>query len=96
MAYRIGMSCALLNRKDKYHVIFTLLLKGREMKNISLLKVTFIVVVTALASSFVSAKDVMPEAIPTLATPLSTNVQFEQLDLDKNSLLSLVETEKAN
>jgi hypothetical protein len=64
------------------------------MKNISLLKVTFAVVVTALASSLVSAKNIIPETIPTLATPATINVQFEQLDLDKNSSLSLVETEK--
>jgi hypothetical protein len=64
------------------------------MKNISLIKVTFAVVVTALASSLVSAKDVIPEIIPALATTASANVQFEQLDLDKNSLLSLVETQK--
>ena len=89
------MSYALFRIKDEYSVILHFLLKGREMKNISLLKVTFAVVVTALASSLVTAKNIMPETIPALATPASTNVQFEQLDLDKNSLLSLVETEKS-
>ncbi len=64
------------------------------MKNISLIKVTFAVVATALASSLVSAKDVIPKSIPAITTPASTNIKFEQLDLDKNSLLSLVETEK--
>lgn len=64
------------------------------MKNISLIKVTFAVVATALASSLVSAKDVMPKSIPVITTPESMNIKFEQLDLDKNSLLSLVETEE--
>ena len=64
------------------------------MKNISLLKVTFAVVVMALASSLVSAKDLMPKDIPAVAIPTSTNIEFEQLDLDNNGLLSLVETEK--
>lgn len=63
------------------------------MKNISLTKVTFIVVITALASSLVSAKDVMPQSIPAIATTASVNVQFEQLDSDKNNLLSIQETE---
>jgi hypothetical protein len=63
------------------------------MKNISLTKVTFIVVITALASSLVSAKDAMPQKIPALAITESVNVQFEQLDADKNKVLSLVETE---
>ncbi|MBL4899372.1 MAG: EF-hand domain-containing protein [Colwellia sp.] len=63
------------------------------MKNMSLIKVTFAVVATALASSLVSAKDVMPTSTPTIATPAPTNIQFEQLDLDNNSLLSLAETE---
>lgn len=63
------------------------------MKNISLTKVTFIVVITALASSLVSAKDVMPQNIPAIATTTSVNAQFEQLDSDKNNLLSIQETE---
>jgi hypothetical protein len=65
------------------------------MKNISLIKVTFAVIATALASSLVSAKDVIPKNIPAITTPASTNIKFEQLDLDKNSLLSLVETEES-
>jgi len=64
------------------------------MKNISLIKVTLAVMVTALASSLVSAKDIMPKTIPAIETPATTNIKFEELDLDKNSLLSLVETEK--
>lgn len=64
------------------------------MKNISLIKVTFAVVATALASSLVSAKDVIPKSIPAITTPASANIKFEQLDLDKNSLLTLVETEE--
>lgn len=64
------------------------------MKNISLVKVTFAVIVTALASSIVSAKDVMPESIPAIEIPSSVTSQFEQLDLDKNDSISLVETEK--
>lgn len=58
------------------------------MKNISLIKVTFAVVATALASSLVSAEDVMPKSIAA-----TTSTLFEQLDTDKNGLLSLVETE---
>lgn len=50
--------------------------------------------VTALASSLVSAKDIMPKSIPAIEAPATTNIKFEELDLDKNSLLSLVETEK--
>lgn len=64
------------------------------MKNISLIKVTFAVMATALASSLVSAEDILPKDIPALATPASIDIQFEQLDSDKNNLLSLVETEK--
>jgi len=64
------------------------------MKNISLIKVTFAVVATALASSLVSAKDIIPKSIPAITTPAPTNIKFEQLDLDKNNLLSLVETEE--
>jgi hypothetical protein len=64
------------------------------MKNISLVKVTFAVIATALASSLVSAKDVVPKSIPAIETPATTNIQFEQLDSDKNSLLSLAETEQ--
>jgi hypothetical protein len=64
------------------------------MKNISLIKVTSVVVATALASSLVSAKDVVPESIPAIKTPSTTNFKFEQLDVDENNSLSLVETEK--
>lgn len=64
------------------------------MKNISLVKVTFAVVVTALASSLVSAKDVIPTNLPAIETPASATINFDQLDSDKNSLLTLVETEK--
>ncbi len=68
--------------------------KGRKMKNISLIKVTLVVVATALASSLVSAKDVVAESISVIKPSAASIIQFEQLDLDKNSLLSLVETEK--
>lgn len=88
------MPCALLLTKFGYHMIFTLLRNGRKMKNISLIKVTFAVVATALVSSLVSAKDVEQKNILTIAAPASTSIQFEQLDFDKNNLLSLVETEK--
>ena len=64
------------------------------MKNISLVKVTFAVVVTTLASSLVSAKDVIPTNLPAIETPASATINFDQLDSDKNSLLTLVETEK--
>ena len=64
------------------------------MKNISLIKVTFTVVGMALASSLVSANDIIPKSKPVIEVPASTNIQFEQLDLDKNNLLSLVETTK--
>lgn len=66
------------------------------MKNISLIKVTFAVVATALASSLVNASDITPKSIPTITVPTATdtNIKFEQLDLDKNSLLSLVETKE--
>jgi len=64
------------------------------MKNMSLIKITLAVMVTALASSLVSAKDVVSTNIPTIEVPGTTNIQFEELDIDKNSLLSLVETEK--
>lgn len=63
------------------------------MKNISLIKVTFTVVGMALASSLVSANDLTPKNMPFVAVPTSTNIEFEQLDSDKNNLLSLVETE---
>ena len=65
------------------------------MGNMSLIKVAFAVVVTTLASSIVRATNIMPEIAPTLATITSANIQFQQLDLDKNSLLSLAETEKS-
>lgn len=64
------------------------------MKNISLVKVTFAVVAAALASSLVSAKDAISENIPAIVTPASATIHFDQLDSDKNSLLTLVETEK--
>lgn len=64
------------------------------MKNISLIKVTFAVITTALVSSLVSAKDVVPQSIPAIEAPAAINIQFEQLDSDNNSSLSLVETEK--
>jgi Ca2+-binding EF-hand superfamily protein len=64
------------------------------MKNISLIKVTFAVVATALASSLVSAKDVVAESISVIKPSEANIIQFEQLDLDENSLLSLIETEK--
>lgn len=64
------------------------------MKHISLVKVTFAVVATALASSLVSAKDVIPTNLPAIETPASATINFDQLDSDKNSLLTLVETEK--
>jgi hypothetical protein len=89
------MSCAISCNTYKYYVALHFLLKGKEMKNISLIKVTFAVVVTALTSSLVSATDVIPEIAPALATHSTINVQFEQLDADKDSLLSLVETEKS-
>jgi hypothetical protein len=47
------------------------------MKNISLINVTFAVVVTALASSLVSATDVVPEIAPALATHTIINSQFK-------------------
>ncbi|WP_114327682.1 EF-hand domain-containing protein [Candidatus Colwellia aromaticivorans] len=64
------------------------------MKNMSLIKVTFAVIATALASSLVNAKDVMTKSIPAIATPAPTSTQFDQLDLDKNGLLSLAETQE--
>jgi Ca2+-binding EF-hand superfamily protein len=64
------------------------------MKNISLVQVTFVVVVMAIASSLANAEDVMPKNIPEIETPESSNIEFDQLDLDKNNLISLVETEK--
>lgn len=63
------------------------------MKNISLIKVTFVVVAAALASPLVSAKDAIPESITTIESPAIQSIQFEQLDLDKNGLLNLSETE---
>jgi hypothetical protein len=64
------------------------------MGNMSLIEVTFAVVVTALVSSTVSATNIMPEIAPALATITSETIQFEQFDLNKNGLLSLAETEK--
>ena len=61
------------------------------MKNISLTKVTLIVVITTLASSLVSAKDVLSQKIPAIAPTASVNTQFEQLDSDKDNFLSLEE-----
>jgi hypothetical protein len=61
------------------------------MKNISLIKVTFAVITATLISSIVSAKDTMPTNI---AEPLLTSIKFEQLDLDKNNVVTLVEAEK--
>jgi len=66
-------------------------LRGSEVKNISLIKVTFIVLALALVSSLISANDVLPKNISTVVPP--SNVLFEQLDLDKNSSLNLLETE---
>jgi hypothetical protein len=64
------------------------------MKNISLVKVTFTVGIMAVASTLVSANELMPKDVPTLEVPLSAKLQFEQLDIDKNDSISLVETEK--
>jgi hypothetical protein len=65
------------------------------MKNISLIKVTFAVVVTALGSSLVSATDVVPEIAPALAISTIINIQFKRLDVNKDSLLSLLETQNS-
>ena len=65
------------------------------MKNISFTKVSFILAMTTLAPSLVSAKDILTQNIPTLASTASVNTQFEQLDSDKDNLLSLEEA-KAN
>lgn len=64
------------------------------MKNISLIKVTVAVAIATFASSLVSAKDIMPNIASELTSPAIQDIQFEQLDLDKDNLLSLVETEK--
>lgn len=64
------------------------------MKNISLIKVTFTVVSMAVVSSLVSANDLIPKNVPAMEVPSSSKVEFEQLDIDKDNLLSLVETEK--
>lgn len=69
-------------------------MKGREMKNISLIKVTFAVVTATLVSSIVSAKDTLPKNIADIESPTLTEIKFEQLDLDKNNALTLAETEK--
>jgi hypothetical protein len=81
------------------------------MKNISLIKVTIAVIATALASSLVSAKVIMPENISDsniiepkplsqksiadlkASAPLPKNINFEELDLNKNDSLSLTEVE---
>lgn len=64
------------------------------MRNISLIKVTFAVITAALVSPIVSAKDAMPKNIADIETNALTNIKFEQLDLDKNNVITLVETEK--
>lgn len=64
------------------------------MKNISLIKVTFTVVSMAVASSLVSANDLMPKNAPNIEVPSPAIIQFDQLDINKDNLLSLVEAEK--
>jgi len=64
------------------------------MKNISLIKVTFTVVSMAVASTLVSANELMPKDVANVEVPSSAKLQFEQLDIDKNNSISLVETEK--
>lgn len=93
MIYIVGMPCAV-NKIEIKALHFSINIKVNKMKNISLVKVTFIVVATALASSLVSAKDVVQTITPFIDTPTSTSTQFEQLDLDNNSVLSLVEVQE--
>ncbi len=62
------------------------------MKNISLVKVTFMVVVAALASSFVSADEDVNKTLEQAQEILAPQIEFseliEKLDSDKNGMLS--------
>ena len=62
------------------------------MKNVSLLKVTFMVVVAALASSLVNADDAVEKVVEQKQPILVPQIQFseliEKLDSDKNGMLS--------
>lgn len=86
----------LLDDRNKNIALFLYFITHKEdhMKNISLIKVTFVVIATALASPLVSAEDVMPKVVEIIPPSAAKNIQFDELDLDKNGLLSLIETEK--
>jgi len=62
------------------------------MKNVSLLKVTFMVVVAALASNLVNADDDVQKTIEHAKPIIVPQIQFseliEELDSDKNGMLS--------
>jgi len=72
--------------------------KGSQMKTISLIKVTAIVVSVAFASNFVNAEEKVIDVIektPTDVTEVANQLSFpaliEALDSDKNGMLSQAE-----
>ena len=58
------------------------------MKNISLMKITLLVVVAAFTSSFVSANDVDTQSTIKVAVTSKFTQLLNQFDQDKNGLLS--------
>lgn len=72
--------------------------KGIKMKNISLVKLTFVVLVSTFASSLVIAADKIekPTSLAEVQeAPTKTKIQFSALDADDNGLLNSVEAEKS-
>jgi len=65
------------------------------MKNISLIKLTVVVCVITVISTFAKADENLQKTLAKIETTASQTVTFSQLDVNKDGLLSLTET-KAN
>ena len=70
--------------------------QGKNMKNTSLINLTFVVIVSTVASSFVSAEDTIAKPDKQLLSISSVNkeIKFSQFDTNKNGLLNFEETKK--
>jgi len=67
------------------------------MKNTSLINLTFVVIVSAAASSIVSAEDTLANTAKQLPPISAVNqeINFSQFDTDKNGLLNFEEIQKS-
>lgn len=85
------MAYALFKLNVNIAKLLRIIMQGIKMKAIHLIKVTSAIVVSALLPLVVSATENMQIKQVATDLPATSQVQFSQLDLNKNGLLSEAE-----